>query len=143
MSMININELHRINERRSKERLASYEKVLLKCHERIKAVSLKPKGNTFCFYVVPNIVFGVPIYNVNECIVYIVQSLIKNGFYVVYTHPNLIYISWFQRKNSLEYKKQKQEEKQKKEIMYKKIDSVSPKEEFLYDISNLDFLNKR
>ena len=107
MSMMNINELHRINEIRQKERISTYEKVLVKCHERIKTVSKKPKGNTFCFYIVPNIVFGVPIYNVNECIVYMVQALIKNGFYVVYTHPNLIYISWHSRTNSLEYKKKK------------------------------------
>ena len=139
---MNINALHRINEKRSQERLETYEKVLLKCHDRIRAVSKKPIKNTFCFYIVPNLVFGVPIYNTNECIVYIVQALIKNGFYVVYTHPNLIYISWFNRNNSIEYKKKKQEEKQKKEITYKKIDSVSPKEEFLYDISTLDFLKK-
>ncbi len=142
MSMININELHRINEKRAREKIACYEKVLQKVHVRIKTVSLKPKGNTFCFYVVPNIIFGIPIYNLNECIVYIVQSLIKNGFYVVYTHPNLIYISWFQRKNSLEYKKKKKEE-QKVEIPYKKIDTkITPKEEFLYDIGSLDFLKK-
>ena len=107
MSMININQLHQINEKRGKDRIASYEKILQKCHQKIKSTSLKPKGNTFCFYVVPNLVFGVPIFNQNECIVYIVQALIKNGFYVVYTHPNLIYISWFQRQNSLEYKKRK------------------------------------
>jgi len=139
MSMININQLHQINEKRAKDRIASYEKILQKCHQKIKSTSLKPKGNTFCFYVVPNLVFGVPIFNQNECIVYIVQALIKNGFYVVYTHPNLIYISWFQRQNSLEYKKKKKEEKMKPELNYKSIDSVEKQPKFIYDMASFDF----
>ena len=138
MSMININQLHQINEKRAKDRIASYEKILQKCHQKIKSTSLKPKGNTFCFYVVPNLVFGVPIFNQNECIVYIVQALIKNGFYVVYTHPNLIYISWFQRQNSLEYKKKK-EDKIKPELNYKSIDSKEKQPKFIYDMANFDF----
>lgn len=139
MSMININQLHQINEKRAKDRIASYEKILQKCHQKIKSTSLRPKGNTFCFYVVPNLVFGVPIFNQNECIVYIVQALIKNGFYVVYTHPNLIYISWFQRQNSLEYKKKKKEEKMKPELNYKSIDSIEKQPKFIYDMGNFDF----
>tara|TARA_B100000963_G_scaffold305729_1_gene280037 strand:+ start:539 stop:958 length:420 start_codon:yes stop_codon:yes gene_type:complete len=137
--MININQLHQINEKRAKDRIASYEKILLKCHQKIKSISLRPKGNTFCFYVVPNLVFGVPIFNQNECIVYIVQALIKNGFYVVYTHPNLIYISWFQRQNSLEYKKKKNEDKMKPELNYKSIDSIDKQPKFIYDMANFDF----
>jgi len=139
MSMININALHQINEKRAKERKASYEKILAKCHQKIKSTSLKPKGNTFCFYVVPHLVFGVPIFNQNECIVYMVQALIKNGFYVVYTHPNLIYISWFQRQNSIEYKKKKKEEKFPADLHYKPIDSVESKPKFIYDMKNFDF----
>lgn len=136
--MININQLHQINKKRANDRIVSYEKILEKCHKKIKSTSLKPKGNTFCFYVVPNLVFGVPIFNQNECIVYIVQALIKNGFYVVYTHPNLIYISWFQRHNSIEYKK-KTEDKIKPELNYKSIDSEDNKPKFIYDMANFDF----
>ena len=54
MSMINIDELNRINEDRDKRRLETYDKVLKKCHERIKTVAHSPKGGTFCFYVVYN-----------------------------------------------------------------------------------------
>jgi hypothetical protein len=142
MSMINIDELHRINEIRAKERISTYEKVLQKCHERIKTISKKPKNNMFCFYIVPNIIFGVPLYDVNECIIYIVNCLIKNGFNVVYTHPNLIYISWFNKSNSIEYKKKKKEENENVPLEYKKIDDIKPKKDFIYDIGTLDFLNK-
>ena len=139
MSMININALHQINEKRAKERIASYEKILSKCHQKIKSTSLKPTGNTCCFFIVPTLVFGVPIFNQNECIVYIVQALMKNGFYVVYTHPNLIFISWFERKNSLEYKKKKKEEKKIPGLNYKPIDSIKQQPKFLYDMSSFDF----
>ena len=142
MSMMNIDELHRINEIRAKERIATYEKVLLKVHERIKTIAKKPKNNTFCFYIVPNILFGIPLYDVNECIIYLVNCLIKNGFKVIYTHPNLIYISWFNRTNSIEYKKEKKQEKEDKTLEYKKIDGIKPKSDFIYDIGTLDFLKK-
>ena len=142
MSMINIDELNRINTTREKNKLDIYEKVLKKCHERIKTISKKPKNNQFCFYVVPNILYGIPLYDVNMCILYLVNSLSKNGFYVSYTHPNLIFISWYNRTNSIEYKKVKNDDK-KQEEKYKAIDSAKPKNDFLYDISSLDFLNDK
>ena len=111
MSMINIEDLHNINIRRLRHRLEIYDNILKKCHERIKTVSKSPKGTTFCFYIIPSYVYGVPLYDVNACIVYMVQSLIKNGFYVSYTHPNLLYISWFERTNSIEYKKKNKRKK--------------------------------
>ena len=140
MSMINITELHKINEERQKFRISVYDKVLTKCHERIKFVSKTPQGSNFCFYVVPNIVYGIPIYNVNACVVYIVSALIKNGFYVAYTHPNLLYISWYNKQNTREYKKKKEEKKP--EVEYKKVENFKPKNNFIYDVSSLDFLKK-
>ncbi len=141
MSMINIDELNKINEERYKRRLEIYDKVLQRCHERIKTVAFSPRGGTFCFYIVPNILFGVPIYDINTCIVYMVKHLIKNGFEVNYTHPNLLYISWLNRKNTIEYKKKKELPKPKEE--FKKIDSYKPSGQFLYDISSMDFLKKK
>ena len=141
MSMMNIDALHKINEDRLKQRLKIYDEILKKCHERIKAVSKSPKGTTFCFYIIPNYVYGTPLYDVNACIVYMVQYLMKNGFYVAYTHPNLLYISWFKRTNSIEYKKQSKPFKEKEE--FKKIESFKPKNDFLYDIDSMNFLNKK
>ena len=140
MSMINIDELNKINADRHVRRLEIYDSVLKKCHERIKTVAHSPKGGTFCFYIVPTYIFGIPIYDLNTCIVYMVQHLIKNGFQVNYTHPNLLFISWLNRKNSIEYKKKKPPEKPKEE--FKKIESYKPSGQFLYDISSMDFLKK-
>jgi hypothetical protein len=139
MSMINIDELHNINEIRLKNRLKIYDSVLKKCHQQIKKTSLTPKGSTFCFYIIPNYVFGIPLYDINACIIYLVQNLSKNGFYIAYTHPNLLYISWFDRTNSIEYKKKKENNKVEE---YKKINNFKSKN-FLYNDSTINSLNKK
>ena len=107
MSMINIDELNKINEDRDKVKKDIYNKVLIKCHEKIKKTAKLPGRNTHCFYVVPTYIYGIPKYQIENCIIYIVQSLINNGFQVYYTHPNLLYISWFNRTNSIKYKEKK------------------------------------
>ena len=90
MSMININELHKINEERQKFRISVYDKVLKKCHHRIKTFS--SKGDSFCFYIVPEYIYGIPKYDTLNCAGYIVNKLKKNGFHVSYTYPNLIFM---------------------------------------------------
>jgi len=52
------------------------------------------KGETFCYYVVPEYIYGIPKYNTLNCAIYIVNKLKKNKLMVIYTYPNLIYISW-------------------------------------------------
>ncbi len=138
--MINIDELHHINTRRLKNRLKIYDEVLQKCHTKIKKTAQTPKGSTFCFYIIPNYVFGIPLYDINACIVYLVKHLTINGFYVAYTHPNLLYISWFNRNNSIEYNKKVKEVK--KEDNFKKINTFKSKN-FIYDNSTLDNMNKK
>ena len=142
MSMINIDELNKINEDRNKRRLEIYDKVLKKCHKRIKTIAYSPRGGTFCFYIVPTFIFGIPIYDMNTCIVYMVKHLVKNGFEVNYTHPNLLYISWFNRKNAIEYKKKKEPPPKPKEE-FKKIENYKPSGQFLYDLNSMDFLKKK
>lgn len=140
MSMINIDELHNINKKRLKNRLNIYDDVLKKCHQKIKKTAKTPKGSTFCFYIIPNYIFGIPLYDINACIIYCVEHLTKNGFYVSYTHPNLLFISWFQRTNSIEYKKKKKEPPIVEE--YKKINNFKPKN-FLYDESSINSMSKK
>ena len=35
-----------------------------------------------------------PKYNTQECITYVIEKIINNGFQIKYTHPNLLFISW-------------------------------------------------
>ena len=60
-------------------------KVIKKCDE-IRV--------THCVFEVPEYVFGYPLYNLNDCIVFLLQELTKGGFKVQYIFPHTLIISW-------------------------------------------------
>jgi hypothetical protein len=47
-----------------------------------------------CWYVMPEMILGVPKYDHRDCTAYVIEKLRENGFIVRYTHPNLLFISW-------------------------------------------------
>ena len=91
---VNIDELHRQQKEKLERRYEIYEKILKLCHNRIRQVAKNPDNIGFCFYNIPPYVYGVPLYDTKSCIMYVVKSLVSNGFDVRYTHPNLLWISW-------------------------------------------------
>ena len=92
MKRINILDLHRtINEKKEKH-AKCFEKVLDMVHNKIKK-SAEMK-QLHCMYIVPTFIFGYPLFNLNECIQYLVKELKANGFLVTYMFPNKLYISW-------------------------------------------------
>ena len=94
MSMLNINELFNDQSKKEKHKEAIYDNVLKQCHKKIlRAAKLNPYTN-YCFYGIPKFIYGIPLYDLNKCINYLVINLSKNGFKINYTHPNLIFISW-------------------------------------------------
>ena len=90
--MIDIRKLHQQQEESELQQQHIYEKILYKCHHRIITVS--KKGETFCFFVVPEFEFGMPRYHPLKCCRFIIKRMTENGFLIRYTHPNLLYISW-------------------------------------------------
>ena len=91
--MLNINQLHKEIEKREKLKHKTYKTMLEKVQYRIITTNQK-SDDCYCFYAVPTFIFGVPLYDVTKCIIYIMEDLIDKGFYVKYTHPNLLFISW-------------------------------------------------
>jgi hypothetical protein len=57
------------------------------------ASRLKTNEN-FCTYVMPEVLIGCPNYNLEECLLYIIDKLQIDGFLTRYIHPNLLMISW-------------------------------------------------
>jgi hypothetical protein len=96
MPMLNITELHKTIDQKKKTRLLCYETILEKCHKRI--IDCSKKEQTFCLFIVPEYIIGLPIINNYECTQFLIESLKENGFDVTYTFPNLIYISWNKEK---------------------------------------------
>jgi hypothetical protein len=75
-------------------KLVLFNKILNRIHVRIRATSNQRTNNTSCWYVIPEVIIGVPKYDQAGCIAYIIDKLQENKFNVRYIHPNLIFISW-------------------------------------------------
>lgn len=92
--MLNISELTKIKEKKRKYWKRKYDEVLEKCHKRIKYYA--KHGYEECLFEVPSSVFGLPVYDINECMHYIVLKLKRNGLDLKILGNALIYISWKQ-----------------------------------------------
>lgn len=92
MNKLNILDLHRTIMEKKNRRCEAFEKVLSICHRRIKIAAENQLLKTLI--AVPEFIVGYPIFNMNECLEYIIDSLKKNGLYVKYFFPNILYISW-------------------------------------------------
>ena len=91
---INLDDLYERKQQIALNTLKIYNRILQRIHGRIKHLSHTNHTDQHCWYVVPEIIIGVPKYDHNDCIVYIIDKLKDNGFVVRYTHPNLLFISW-------------------------------------------------
>ena len=91
---INLDDLYETKRETDEMKLNLYNRILNRIHERIKITARQKKKEQFCWYVVPEIMVGVPKYDSHECTMYILQKLTDNGFQIKYTHPNLLFISW-------------------------------------------------
>lgn len=134
MSSLNINELYgKINEKNMK-RFEIFDDILKKIHIRIKYNANLEK--TFCFYHIPEFIIGVPLYNINDLRNYLMNSLKKNGFKLLYVEPNWLFITWeINPKKVVQTPKQK--EKQKNKGDFKLVDEYKPSGNFIYNESDL------
>ena len=90
---INLDELYETKKQKDLNRLEIYNRILNRIHNKIKHVS-RQRCDQHCWFLVPEMILGVPRFDNGDCIAYIVQKLRDNGFVVKYTHPNMLFISW-------------------------------------------------
>jgi hypothetical protein len=91
---LNIDELYEKKRQHDLNTLALFNKILNRIHVRIKTTSKQKIDSQFCWYVVPEIMIGVPKYDQGACIAYLLDKLNTNGFNVRYIDPNTLFISW-------------------------------------------------
>lgn len=91
---LNMDELYEKKRQYDLSKLALYNKILNRIHVRIKTTSRQKMDEQFCWFVVPEIIIGVPKYDQASCIAYLMDKLKVNGFNVRYIHPNTLFISW-------------------------------------------------
>jgi hypothetical protein len=144
--MININELHREQTRKDERRLEIYENILDKVHQKIKLTS-KTSEDKFCFYAVPTYVYGLPLFDTNNCIIFLTKKLSDNGFDIRYTHPNLLLISWYEKPTKkalpLTNNNNKLEELRAKALEYRPTTDYQPTNNFIYDSNSLNTLQEK
>ena len=91
---LNMDELYEKKKQHDLKQLELYNKILNRIHVRIKTTSSQKLNEQFCWYVIPEIIIGVPKYDQTACIAYTIEKLKDNGFNVKYIHPNTLFISW-------------------------------------------------
>lgn len=91
---LNIDDLYEKKRQHDLSKLSLYNKILNRIHIRIKTTSRQKVDEQFCWFVVPEMIIGVPRYDQGSCIAYLIDKLKHNGFNVRYIHPNTLFISW-------------------------------------------------
>lgn len=91
---LNLDELFDYKKEQDMNTVKTYNKILDRTHLKIKTASRQKFENQCCWYLIPEVILGLPRYDLPSCVAYIVNELQTNGFRVQYTHPNLLFISW-------------------------------------------------
>ena len=84
---INIDELYEKKRLIDLSKLDLFRKILNRIHVRIRTTSRYSIHEKFCWFVVPEIIIGVPKYDQAGCIAYLMNTLQENGF-------NVRFICW-------------------------------------------------
>jgi hypothetical protein len=91
---LNMDDLYERKKQHDLNKLELYNKILNRIHVRIKTTAKQKKDEHFCWFVVPEVILGVPKYDQAGCIAYLLDKLTENGFKVKYIHPNTLLIVW-------------------------------------------------
>ena len=135
MSSLNINNLYETMWERNMKRYEKFDDILKKVHNRIKYNAKNEK--TYCFFQIPEFIIGVPLYNIEDLKNYLMDSLKKDGFKLIYIDPNWLFITW-----EIKGKKQPtRKKKEKKKEDYKLVDEYKPSGNFTtyneYDMTSM------
>jgi len=91
---LNIDELYEKKRQYDLNKLTLFNKILNRIHVRIKTTSRQKIDEHFCWFLVPEVIIGVPKYDQGGCIAYLMDKLQENKFNIKYIHPNTLFISW-------------------------------------------------
>lgn len=91
---LNLDDLYEKKKQHDLNTLSIYNKILARIHNKITLTSRQHTGVQHCWYLIPEMMIGVPRYDHGACIAFCIDKLKDNGFMLRYTHPNLLLISW-------------------------------------------------
>ena len=144
MSSLNINDLYETMYQKNINRYQKFDEILKCIHNRIKLYAKHER--TYCFYQIPEFIIGVPLYNINDLRLYLINSLQKNGFQLMYFNPNMLFITWEIKKPKLcssnQIKNNSKKNNQKKNE-FKLIDEYKPNGQFVYNQIDLNSMKDK
>lgn len=85
-------ELNKQIENKKKRVKQVFDKALESCNRRIQSAAAVQAYE--CVFNVPTFVLGFPLYDVDECMDYVLRKLVSNGFITEVVPPRSIRISW-------------------------------------------------
>ena len=139
MSSLNINSLFEEQDKKVLNRLKLFDDILVQIHNKIK---LNSKNKVFyCTSSIPEFLIGKPLYKVEDLRKYLIDSLKRDKFDVLYIHPNLLFISWEKKKNDKRNHKKVVSDNSKD--TFKKIDDYNPTGNLLYNDNILSNINNK
>jgi hypothetical protein len=139
MSSLNINSLFEEMDQKVLNRLKMFDDILVQIHNKIKYQS---KNKTFfCTHQIPEFLIGKPLYKVEDLRKYIIDSLKRDKFDVLYMHPNLLFISWERKKNNK--RSVKKVINNNNNNIFKKVDDYNPTGNLLYNDNILSNINNK
>lgn len=94
LGRIDIDELYEKKQKRDLKQISIFNKILNRIHQRIKLTGRQKTTDKHIWFVVPEYIFGEPVYDKADCIAYIVAKLEANDFHIRYLHPNTLFVSW-------------------------------------------------
>ena len=139
MSTLNINTLFEEADKKVLNRLKMFDDILVQIHNKI--ISHSKNKWFYCTYSLPEFLIGKPLYKIVELRKYIIDSLKRDKFDVMYVHPNFLFISWEKNKNKRTYKNIRRIEDNK--TTFKKIDDYNPTGNLIYNDNILLNINKK
>jgi hypothetical protein len=139
MSSLNINSLFEEMDQKVLNRLKMFDDILVQIHNKIKYQS---KNKTFfCTHQIPEFLIGKPLYRVEDLRKYLIDSLKRDKFDVLYMHPNLLFISWERKTNNK--RSIKKVNNNNSNNTFKKIDDYNPTGNLLYNDNILSNINNK
>ena len=129
MSSLNIDTLFEASDNKHLNRLKLFDDILVRIHNRIKYHSQNKWF--YCTFNIPEFIIGKPLYKSEDLRKYLIDSLKRDKFDVMYVHPNFLFISWENKKSKRKYNNVKRIEPKKDD--FKKIDDYNPTGNLIYN----------
>ncbi len=87
-----VTDIHQKQRQKDLRRLHVYKSILGKIFKKIK--SSASNEESYCFYEVPEYIYGTPLYNMRDCVIFVLNNLHEKGFSAKYVDPYLIFVCW-------------------------------------------------